>query len=350
MTELQKSFSALFLLEKRARDIYSEIIAEYGEDQELKEKIGFIKEQEVNHMRLAAALVEITRKGALRKRETLISKKELESLKQDFIFKGHLLNVLGQLLSAKLQSFILVNSLAQKNIKFQKTNELRETLTRATAHHFKNPLTVTKWTSDLLLAEKKDELTPYQKEMLGQIQAANKSMFLMVDEILQMASVQEGKKALNKEAVDLARFIKNLVKDFEGLLKAEKQKIELQISPKARMIQSNPEVLKKIISNLLTNAVRYGKQGGKISIKAKNLPKGKVLISVADEGAGIPQKEQKDIFQRFFRASNAKRIYSEGSGLGLYITRELVKTLGGKIWFKSKENKGSEFFLQFPVA
>jgi signal transduction histidine kinase len=103
-------------------------------------------------------------------------------------------------------------------------------------------------------------------------------------------------------------------------------------------------MLREIFENLLTNAIKYTPEGGAIFVHAEH-QKGSVTIRVRDTGCGIPKDQQDKIFSRFFRAENAMSIDTEGTGLGLYLVSQLVRTLGGSISFTSDEGKGTEFVL-----
>ncbi|MDO8435887.1 MAG: HAMP domain-containing sensor histidine kinase [bacterium] len=345
MKNLLKSFEVLLPLETEASQIYSAILDEFPGVDELAEKISHIRNEEIYHIQIANSLIKIGKKAEKRKTGIIIpSKNTRDFLQNDFNFKGYLLNTLTRLLDAKIQSFMLINLLNKKDVRYQRARQTRDNITKIIIHNLKSPLTITKWISDLLLEGKKEKLTGEQKEMVEKIKTANSSMFSLVKDVLEMNQAEE-KKKLKKEKINTTKILEEIIKESNNLIKITGQKINFQPPKKDIIVLSNAEVLKKVLSAILTNAISYGKKGGKIFVKTEKEKNGKVLISVADNGIGIPQKEQKDIFKKLFRASNAKVLYSEGSGLGLYIAKELVKNIGGKIWFKSQEGKGSEFFI-----
>lgn len=183
--------------------------------------------------------------------------------------------------------------------------------------------------------------------MIEEIRSENKTMFSFVDDLLEVGRIEESEK-IKKEDVDLVRIFQEVLDGFKYLIENQRQKITFKYFKDKIIIHGNEKLLEKIVSNLLSNAVNYGKRGSLISIKIEKLGTGKILFSIADDGIGIPQEEQKNIFKKFFRASNTKNIYQKGTGLGLYIVKELTKKLGGKVWFESKENKGTTFYVSFP--
>lgn len=107
------------------------------------------------------------------------------------------------------------------------------------------------------------------------------------------------------------------------------------------------EKIQMVIDNLLRNAIKYTPKNGKIVISVKKGKK-EVNFSIEDNGVGIPKDQQKRIFTKFFRATNIRKIDTTGSGLGLYITKNIVNAHHGKIWFISKEGKGTTFFFNLP--
>ena len=122
------------------------------------------------------------------------------------------------------------------------------------------------------------------------------------------------------------------------------------------LIAVDPELMRHVVTNLTSNAIKYSSPAdkGEVEIKLENVDKipadqtGKekyALISVRDNGVGIPADNQKRIFERFFRAENVTKIDTQGTGLGLYIAKQIIEAAGGKIWFESIQNKGTTFFV-----
>jgi len=345
MKELQKSFKELLSLEIRARDLYLGILGQDIGDEETNHQIGFIKNQELGHIIMARELIKISQKAELRKSGFHLSQKTLNSLKGDITFKRILLNGIIKLLDAKTRTFALLGFLGKEAIKFKKTDKARQELTKIIAHQLKTPLTVSSWIAESLL-RRKEKLTENEKEIVEEIRSQNKTMFSLVDDLLEADRVEEIEK---KEKVNLVKITKETLGGLEYLIKNKKQEVVSQYFKDEIVIFSEEKSLRKIISNLLTNAVNYGKKEGKIFISVKRLGANKILFSVSDDGIGIPLKEQKNIFKKFFRASNAKDLYQKGTGLGLYIVKELTKKLGGRVWFESKESKGATFYVKLPI-
>ncbi|NCO32200.1 ATP-binding protein, partial [bacterium] len=103
-----------------------------------------------------------------------------------------------------------------------------------------------------------------------------------------------------------------------------------------------------VIGNILSNAVKYSNMNGKISIIIEDYSNSKYRISIKDNGIGIPKEQQVYIFGRLFRADNAKKVDTDGNGLGLYIVKKIVEAMNGDVWFISKKDEGTEFIIELP--
>jgi two-component system sensor histidine kinase VicK len=104
-----------------------------------------------------------------------------------------------------------------------------------------------------------------------------------------------------------------------------------------------------IMQNLISNSVKYTPEGGHITVSVRR-QSGQLDIHIADDGIGIPAHQQEQIFSKLFRADNAKKIDTDGTGLGLYIVRAMAQFMGGRVWFRSTEQKGSDFFVRLPLS
>ena len=135
---------------------------------------------------------------------------------------------------------------------------------------------------------------------------------------------------------------------FNHLAEAFNVKIKFESKENLPKVFADSSQIKLVIENLIDNAMRYTKEGGKVGILLERKGKG-VIFRIKDDGVGIPARDQKSIFQKFFRSGNALRHRTQGSGLGLYIAKSMVEKSGGKIGFKSEENKGSTFWFNLPI-
>ena len=349
MKELQKEFKKLLSLETMARDLYSDILRQSIGDRETVNKINSIKNQEAGHILMAKELIKISSQAELRKDKPYFSGKALKSLVGDKIIKRNLLFNIVKLLDAKVRTFTLLGLVGREAFKFKKADKERQEFTKMITHQLRTPLTASNWISELFLKKNREKMTKDERKMIEQIRANNKIIFSFVDDLLEAGRIEEMPKLEKTEKVDLVKIFKEAIKDLAPLIKNKKQKISISSLKDEIIILSDEKSLKNIISNLISNAINYGKNKGKILIKIKTGGINKILFSVADNGIGIPKKERKNIFKKFFRAPNARNFYEAGTGFGLYVVKELTKKLGGKVWFESEENKGTTFYVSFPT-
>ena len=136
---------------------------------------------------------------------------------------------------------------------------------------------------------------------------------------------------------------------------AKKRRIKIKVSAlksEPLLIEADLEKIKLAIQNLIDNAIKYSIPGNEVIVDLDRIKEGKnsfIEIKIKDNGIGIGKKEQKRLFSKFFRAENAVRLQTEGSGLGLFIVKNIIKAHQGKIWFESAENKGSTFYIKLPI-
>jgi two-component system, OmpR family, sensor kinase len=220
-------------------------------------------------------------------------------------------------------------------------------LTRFTAdasHELRTPLTVIRTHAQLALTRPRS-VEDYRQTIETCLQAAGR-MTAIVEGLLTLARADAGKLGLRKETVSLS----DLVTEGADLVRplAEARGIGLQVDVTPVDISADREALTRIISNLLSNAVRYNRPGGAVCVHLGKEATA-VVLSVRDTGVGIPEADQAHIFDRFFRVDRARARSSGGMGLGLAICRSLAEAHGGTIDCESRENEGSTFRLRLPV-
>ena len=143
--------------------------------------------------------------------------------------------------------------------------------------------------------------------------------------------------------------MEEIIKNYKN--ETERKNIKIQFEKpknKTLAIKLDAEKIKLTVSNLIDNAIKYTLPGGKIEVFIKS-DKEKITFIAKDSGIGIPKDQQKRLFSKFFRGANALRIETDGSGLGLFIAKNIVEAHEGKIWFESEEDKGSTFYFELPL-
>ncbi|MCX6799577.1 MAG: ATP-binding protein, partial [Candidatus Falkowbacteria bacterium] len=229
-------------------------------------------------------------------------------------------------------------------------SELKTEFVSLASHQLRTPLTSIRLFTEMLLDEAVGPINSDQKEYINNMYKSTINMIELVNNLLNLSRIESGKLKINYEPVDLEGFMVDLIK--EAMVLAEEKKCKLEfIKPKKKfekqIIDSN--LLRQVVHNLITNAIRYSEDGKGVIIVTLAKKDDSILIDVTDNGIGIPQSIQTRIFDKFFRADNAVKAVTEGSGLGLYIAKIIMQGFNGKIWFDSKDGQhGTTFHVKFP--
>ncbi len=213
------------------------------------------------------------------------------------------------------------------------------------SHRMRNPISAIKWYAESLLKGDCGALNKAQKNFVNQIYLSNRRLINLLDDLLRVVRVEEGKVKLKKELIDFGQLIKKVLGKLQDEIK--RKKIAVQCSEENFKILVDADKLEQILFNLLDNAVKYNSVGGKIKIEIKK-DKNCLLCAISDTGIGIPKNQFKRIFTKFFRANNVITVHTEGNGLSLYLTKAYIESHGGKIWVESELGKGSTFSFTLP--
>lgn len=217
------------------------------------------------------------------------------------------------------------------------------------AHQLRTPLSSIKWSLQMLLEGDMGPMDEKQKEFLAKTYDSNERMITLINDLLNVTRIESGRYLYQPSFVHMEDIIEAQLQLYKE--EADKKGIVFTfVHPPIQCpkVLVDPEKIGIVVQNLLDNALHYTFGGGKVTVSLSHGTK-ELEVHVADTGLGIPAKEQARIFEKFFRASNVKKVYTEGSGLGLYIAKHIVEIHGGKIWFESAESKGTTFTFTIPL-
>lgn len=217
------------------------------------------------------------------------------------------------------------------------------------AHQLRTPLSAIKWTLRLLLEGDAGALSKEQSDFLSKGYEINERMIKLVNDLLNAARIEEGRFGYEFQDIDLGEFLNTIVKNYSDI--ARQRSVGLKFANaagKLPLIYGDAEKLALALNNLLDNAIKYTVAGG-TALVGLELKGDYASVSISDTGVGIPVAEQRRVFSKFFRASNVIRMETEGTGLGLFIVRNIIRRHGGDIQFVSKEGQGSKFVLTLPI-
>jgi PAS domain S-box-containing protein len=227
------------------------------------------------------------------------------------------------------------------------------------SHQLRTPLSAINWYSEMLLNGDAGKLSKQQHEYIVEIFEGNQRMVELVNALLDVSRLEVGKLASTPEPVDLSKLIDDEKKELTVSIK-EKSMVFKNVAEAMPPVFADPKQLRMIIQNLLSNAVKYTPAKGSVTtllrkataadIAAAHLDSRRPhwFFSITDTGYGIPKAQQPKIFGKLFRADNVRVLDVEGTGLGLYIVKEVVEKMGGRVWFESIESAGTTFYVVAP--
>jgi signal transduction histidine kinase len=223
--------------------------------------------------------------------------------------------------------------------------ELRNEFVYVITHELRSPITAIRGYVSFLRDGTDGALNKEAREHVETIWNSSNHLQTLVNDLLDSAKIESGQFSMDISSFEPAKLLEEVASEISVLAKDKKIEIEKKIVLENVKISADPTRFKQILANILSNAVKYNENGGKINIKAVAKEKF-VEFSVEDNGKGIPLSDQQNIFKKYFRASGTGKII--GTGLGLYVTKQLVEKMKGEISFKSKEGVGTTFTFTLP--
>jgi len=216
------------------------------------------------------------------------------------------------------------------------------------SHQLRTPLSTINWYTEMLLAEDAGKLNNEQKEYLEEVYKGNQRMVDLVNALLNVSRIEMGTLAIEPELTNLVDLAESVLNEAKPQIITRKQKVIKNFSKDIPSINLDSKLMRIVFQNYVSNAIKYTREKGQIEVGIKK-KKTEVLISVKDNGMGIPKYQQEKIFTKLFRADNVREKETDGTGLGLYIVKSVIEQFGGKVWFESVENKGATFYATVPL-
>lgn len=213
------------------------------------------------------------------------------------------------------------------------------------SHQIRAPLANMLWAIEALF--NKEKLSKKVQEDIGVVYDSMRHLATLVDQLLNISSIEAGQALGIAQPVEMASLVQKNIDGEKVMIGKKSLAIDFK-HPASLIVTSDSAALNNIIQSLISNAVDYTPNNGKIEI-VLDREGDKVLLKVGDSGIGIPEDERANIFNKFYRATNAKNFKERGTGLGLYIALQSTKLLGGKIWVESEEGNGATFFVELPL-
>lgn len=233
-------------------------------------------------------------------------------------------------------------------------DEAKSKFISVTAHQMRTPLSGIKWTFNMLMSGQLGPVNEEQKKFIAQGSEGAEKMITIINSLLHVDNIETKWSDIKLNEMNVDALLDNVLVEFSNQLTSKKINFKLEkpnnVLPS---IEADPGKIRMVLENLIDNAIKYTPENGTITVKVDdqkiNTASHSVEIIVKDSGIGIPSSEQSKIFQKFFRASNAVATEPDGSGVGLYIAKDIIEGHHGTLWFESTAGQGTEFHFTLPI-
>ncbi len=233
--------------------------------------------------------------------------------------------------------------------KERELEQAKDTFVSIAAHQLRTPLGSIRWNIEMILDGDMGELSPDLKEALGYVYENDKRLITLVNDLLNVSRIDQKRIPYEPAVVNIIEVIHDTIRELEADASKKNMQIKFDALQKDTInLTLDKKRFREVIENLTSNAVKYSIPHSEVVIKVIPV-EDSIQISVTDSGIGIPEKDKANIFSKFFRAQNALKSETEGTGLGLFVVKSFVENLGGSVWFESIENKGTTFFIKLPA-
>jgi signal transduction histidine kinase len=251
-------------------------------------------------------------------------------------------------LAAELVAIALENARAYRVV--EDLGQERERFSFRVAHNLRAPLAAMVSMLDVLGEGYTGGMNPTQLQYLQRVKRRAVSLSDLVNELMVLATSHGAGGDLARVPVDLSGLVAHVGRTFQDKATERDQQFTVDAPEGLPPVSGNPEMLERMLENLVSNAIKYTPKGGRIRVGLSFAPDGQILLEVNDSGIGIPKAVQQRLFTEFFRAENAKAMETAGTGLGLVIVRDIVEKHGGTIRLESEEGCGATFYVTLPLA
>ena len=275
--------------------------------------------------------------------------KKLEKLKNDDVFvkSDKASNFTASSMELKLEDNVKRFVLILKNVTNERELEsLKDDFVATLTHDLKVPIIAETNMLELLLNESFGQVSEKQRTALKNMQASNKELLDLVQIVLETYKVRDGKIRLYKDNIMLKGFIEEIVEEMKPIADKTKNNLEF-MTPRDIRVYADRIQLKRVVKNLIQNAISYGEPNSPVEIKIGEIPR-YIVITVKDYGAGISKSDINKIFNKYYSA--AKKFRKIGTGLGLYLALQVIKSHEGELVVESEEGKYTEFMIKLPAV
>jgi len=245
----------------------------------------------------------------------------------------------------KLGTLVILHDVTREKI----IERMKTEFVSLAAHQLRTPLSAIKWALRMVLDGDLGPITEEQRDFMEKTYSSNERIITLINDLLNVTRIEEGRYLYRPILTDIESVVQFVIDSYKEEIEKRKIKFEFK-KPEKKLpkVMLDVEKMRIAIQNLLDNAIRYTQLGGRVTASLKYVKK-EIEFSIKDTGIGIPKDQQERVFTKFFRGANVMRMATEGTGLGLFITKNIIEAHGGKIWFESEENVGTTFHFTIPL-
>jgi len=223
---------------------------------------------------------------------------------------------------------------------------VRQEFVANVSHELRTPLSLIKSATETLLDGAKDDAAALARFLQIIDKHANR-LALLIDDLLLLSTLDSGGLRLNRQPLQFRSTVQDAIDDLQARALARDVALE-NLVPGSFVVLADNDRMRQVVSNLVDNAIKYGRPGGRTSVSGRHLDDGRMEITVADDGPGIPRDSQERIFERFYRVDKARSREQGGTGLGLAIVKHVIQAHGGEVRIESEPGVGSKFIVTLP--
>ncbi len=260
----------------------------------------------------------------------------------------HYISLLVEILLASVIALFASRAIAAKSREIEELSRQKDSLTDALVHDLRQPLTAVMGGLSSIALD--PSLPSSTRELVDIANTGAGELLGMVNDLLDITRLEAGQPLFRPQPVEVAEVVRRGVEPVAELARARSQKLSVELPPNLPSVQGDPERLRRVVTNLVGNAIKYTPAEGSICVRADTADDRKsVLVSVSDTGAGIPKEFQTAIFDKFAVLRTSAGSDRGSTGLGLTFCRMVVEAHGGRIWVESEPGRGSAFKFSLPA-
>lgn len=239
---------------------------------------------------------------------------------------------------------VIGNIIAESSRKIIVNYKLKEEFIDLISHQIRTPITNVKWNLELL---NKEKLGLKQERYVKRLTESVEKITSLVSDFVYLSRLEQSKKELMLRKIDINKVVEEILKDFKIFADSKNVKLKFDNKCKKCFAKTDQKKIKIVLSNIVENALKYSYDESEVRVSVYK-KKSNLIVKISDQGCGIDEQSKPFIFDKFYRAIDAKKLSTDGTGVGLYISKILLKEMDGDVWFESEVDKGSIFYMKIP--